>query len=107
MRSRSGALSAALRKTNVEESIREPYRSKAPDASGAIQCAEGGRGTKTLRGEIVPHQRNPCRLGSVQNRLSGFVAANGGICHTNRFNRAVEDAKTRKFRPRHGDQNAA
>jgi hypothetical protein len=70
---------------------------------GEYRVPKGGN--KNPAREIVPHQRDPCRLGSVQNRLLGFVAASGGICHTNWYNRAVEDAKKRK--PRHGDQDAA
>jgi hypothetical protein len=96
----------------VEDECRRIYtRTISLKSPGRIRGDTGcrrGEGNKNPAREIVPHQPNPCRLGSVQNRWLGFVAANGGICHTNRFNRAVvEDAKKRNFRPRHGDQDAA
>jgi hypothetical protein len=82
----------------VEDECRRIYtRTISLKSPGRIRGDTGcrrGEGNKNPAREIVPHQRNPCRLGSVQNRLLGFVAANGGICHINRFNRAVvEDAK--------------
>lgn len=82
----------------VEDECRRIYtRTRSLKSPGRIRGDTGcrrGEGNKNPAREIVPHQRNPCRLGSVQNRLLGFVAANGGICHIHRFNRAVvEDAK--------------
>lgn len=81
----------------VEDECRRIYtRTISLKSPGRIRGDTGCRrreANKNPAREIVPHQRNPCRLGSVQNRLLGFVAANGGICHTNRFNRVVEDAK--------------
>jgi hypothetical protein len=81
----------------VEDECRRIYtRTISLKSPGRIRGDTGcrrGEGNKNPAREIAPHQRNPCRLGSVQNRLLGFVAA-GGICHTNKFNRAVvEDAK--------------
>ena len=80
----------------VEDECRRIYTRtislKSPGRIRGDTVCRRGEGNKNPAREIVPHQRNPCRLGSVQNRWLGFLAANGGICHTNRFNRAVVEA---------------